>query len=226
MKRVNLFYRFLFIFFIFLNVGYANGVPIKKKSVAVVNSYFIQVDQESDNLISREKIYSRTDAFELRRNLEEQVKNDPSSIVLNFALVKFHSNAPNANGGFTGLALQYAANIFKYNEYLGCLAFEYAFSKAGDNKNAEVWYKNSLRCKLIEGMEWRAIKLNQHPPIGASVIGNFSNGKKLPMYETVWGSYERIVMIPKCGNDCKFTVITNFIEGEKIVEGKLSYHNW
>ena len=225
MKRVHPIYYFVLAFLVVSIHGFSNEIPIKNKLVTTVNSNFIQVDIESDNLISREKIYSRTDAFELRRNLEEQVKNNPTSIVLNFALVKFHANAPSTNGGFTGLALQYAANIFKSDEYLGCLAFEYTYSKAGDKKNAELWYKNSLRCQLNEGMEWRIVKLNQHPPLGASVIGNFSNGKKLPLYETIWSSYERVIMVPKCYNDCKYTVISNFLRGDQLISGELSYLN-
>ncbi len=226
MKRVI----YLFLLVISLNVlsiqVFANPIKPINKVVATVNSNFIQIDIESDNLISKGKIYSRSDALELRRNLEEQLQNNPSSLALSLALVKFHSNASIANGGFKGIALQYAANIFKYDEYLGCLAYEYIYLKFGEIRYAEVWYKNSFRCSLPEGMEWREVKLNQHPALGASIVGNFSNGKQLPLYQNIWSSYVRRIMVPKCYGDCSYKVISNFLDEEIMIEGKLVQQNW
>jgi hypothetical protein len=226
MKRVNYYFLVLISCFILNTTSNAKPYPPINKSFTVVNSNFTQADIESDNLISKGKIYARSDAFELRKNLEDQLQNNPNSIPLSLALVKFHCAASATNGGFMGSALRYATNIFKIDEYMGCLAFEYIYTKYGDIKNAEVWYKNSTRCHLPAGMEWRIVKINLNPPLGASVMGNFSNGKKWPMYQTIWSSYIRRIMVPKCAGECNFTVLSNFLNEEKVVEGKLARQDW
>ncbi len=226
MKRVY-HYFLLIICLVVLNVNtYSKPYPPKNKLYITVNSNFIQADNESDNLISKDKIYSRSDALELRKNLENQLQNNPNSIAISLALVKFHTAASATNGGFMGLALRYATNILRQDDYIGCLAFEYIYTHYGDFKNAEVWYNNSLRCLLPSGMEWRLVKINLDPPLGASVVGNFSNGKKWPMYQTIWSSCIRKIMVPKCVNNCNYNVISNFLNKEKMVEGKLVRQDW
>ena len=226
MKRVNQ-YFLLIIGLLVLNISsYSKPYTPINKPNTVVNSNFIQVDIESDNLILKGKIYARSDAFELRKSLEDQLQNNPNSISLSLALVKFHCAASATNGGFMGSALRYATNIFRVDEYMGCLAFEYIYTKYGDVKNAEVWYKNATRSHLPSGMEWRIVKINLNPPLGASVVGNFSNGKKWPMYQTVWSSYVRRIMVPKCVNDCNYNVISNFLNEEKMIAGKLARQDW
>lgn len=200
-------------------------LPINK-TLTEATSNFVKADIESDNLISKGKIYSRSDAIELRKNFEEQLQNNPNSIAISLALVKFHSNAPAANGGFKGLALLYATNIYKQNAYLGCLAFEYIYAKYGDLKNAEVWYKNSLQQSLPNGMEWRMVRLTKYPPLGASVSGMFSNEKFLPMYQNIRGSFQRKILVPKCYSDCQYRVIANFLSHDIMIDGKLDSQDW
>lgn len=226
MKKIKFYFLLTFVFigtnFKTFSLPYN---PINKLNTTP-NLNFIQADIESDNLISKNKIYNRFDALELRKNLEYQLQNSPNSIAISLALVKFHTAASAANGGFMGLALKYATNIFRQDEYIGCLAFEYIYYKNGDVKNAEIWYKNSLRSTLPTGMEWRLVKTKLNLPLGASVVGNFSNAKKLPMYQTIWSSFERRIMVTKCISDCNYNVIANFLNEEKLVPGKLVQQDW
>lgn len=226
MKNFNHYFLCAIVFFAIHQQIFSKPYPLINKLNTIVNSNFIQADIESDNLISKGKIYNRLDALELRRNLENQLQNNPNSIILSLALVKFHTGASAVNGGFMGLAIRYATNILRQDEYIGCLAFEYIYNKFGDVKNAEVWYKNSIRSRLPSGMEWRLVKINLNPPLGASVMGSFSNGKKWPMYQTIWSSYIRKIMVPKCVNNCNYNVISNFFNEEKMVEGKLVRQDW
>lgn len=226
MKNFHHYFLCAIVFFAIHQQIFSKPYPLINKLNTIVNSNFIQVDIESDNLISKGNIYNRADALELRKNLEDQLQNNPNSIILSLALVKFNTGAAAVNGGFMGLAIRYATNIFRQNEYIGCLAFEYVYHSYGDLLNAEVWYKNSLRSNLVSGMEWREVAINLNPPLGASVVGNFSNGKKWPMYQNTWSTYVRKIMVPKCENNCNYNVITSFFNQEKVVPGKLMIQNW
>lgn len=193
----------------------------------LVNTTYAQVDAEAETLIPANRVYSRYDALQLRGTLEAMHDANPSSMAINLALVKFHANAPNFSGGFKGMALQYAADIYRLNSYVGAIAYEYVYYKNHDFKNAERWYKNSLISRLADGMEWREIKYNGPAPFGVGVTGNFNNNRLYPLYQNIWGSYTRKIMVPKCvGNDCTYTVITNFLRNSKQVKGELVFVNW
>lgn len=193
----------------------------------LVNTTYAQVDAEAEALIPANRVYSRYDALQLRGSLETMHTTNPGSLAINLALVKFHANAPNFSGGFKGMALQYAADIYRLNSYIGAIAYEYIYSKNYDFKNAERWYKNSLISRLADGMEWREVKYNGPAPFGVGVTGNFNNNRLYPMYQNVWGSYTRKIMVPKCvGNDCTYTVVTNFLRKNKQVKGELVFVNW
>jgi hypothetical protein len=187
---------------------------------------FAVVDAETEAYIPANKVYNRYDALALRSSLELQQVANPNSLAINMALVKFHANAPNFSGGFLGEALNYAANIYKMNSYIGCLAYEYIYTKRYDFKTAEKWYKNSLINRLQEGMEWREIRYNNIAPFGVGVTGAFSNGRVHPLYENVWGTYTRKIMVPKCVGDCYFTIIPDFLKGSKQAKGELVFVNW
>ena len=108
-----------------------------------ITTTFAAVDAETEAYIPTNKVYNRYDALALRNSLQQQHLADPYNLAINMALVKFHANAPNFSGGFLGEALNYAANIYKMNSYIGCLAYEYIYTKRYDFITAEKWYKNS-----------------------------------------------------------------------------------
>lgn len=192
----------------------------------LVNASFASVDAETEAYIPSNKVYNRYDALALRDELQKQHLANPTSLAINLALVKFHANAPNFSGGFKGSALQYAANIYRLNSYIGCLAYEYIYTKNYDFKNAERWYKNSLISRLVEGSEWREVKYKEIAPFGVGVVGAFSNGRVQPLYQNIWGSYTRKIMIPKCTGDCYFTIVPDFLKLSKQVKAELVFVNW
>ena len=210
---------------VFTNLSYSQK-SIVNKLITNNNYNFIEIDNASDKLIEKHKIYNRSDAFALRDLLEQQVRENPNSLVLSLALVKFHTNARNANGGFMGVALLYATHIYKLNKYIGCLTFEYIYYKNGDLKNSRTWYNNSLSCLLEPGTEWRIVKEITTPPISTSLYGSTSNYKNLPLYETDWGSHQRRMMVPKCTGDCSYTVVSDYLSPSKIIQSKLAYQNF
>ena len=203
-----------------------DGDPVLPGSLNNDFSTFAAVDASTEVYIPSNKVYNRYDALALRNNLEQLHLNDPNNMAVNMALVKFHANAPNFSGGFKGSALQYAASIYRQNSYVGCLAYEYIYTKNYDFRNAEMWYKNSLISRLQTGMEWREVKYTKVAPFGVGVIGAFSNGRVQPLYQNVWGSYTRKFMVPKCVGDCYFTIVPDFLKDSKQAKGELVFVNW
>lgn len=193
---------------------------------SLIKSTFAAVDAEADALITPNKIYLRSEALELKKNLEASLATNVTNLGVLYALVKFHSNAPAVSGGFKGEALRYAACIYRLNAYIGCLAYEHVYVCSYDLKNAGVWYRNSLACRTEEGTEWIEVKYPNRAPFGAGVMGNFSNNKILPLYENVWGVHRRRMMVPKCTGECLYTVTPDFLIGGKQVKGEPIFVNW
>jgi hypothetical protein len=202
-----------------------DGDPIYGVS-NLVNITYAELDVETENYIPANKMYNRSDALALRDNLQKLYEANPSDLAINFALVKFHANAPNFSGGYKGMALQYAANIYRLNSYVGCLVYEYIYTKNYDLKNAERWYKNSLISRLNTGYEWREVKFVNNAPFGVSVVGPFSNGRLQPLYQNVWGNYTRKIMVPKRDVEFFFTLVPDFLKGSKQQKGELVFTNW
>jgi hypothetical protein len=210
---------------ILLGDGEGIGNPIPGVTNTVFTTFAV-VDAETEAYIPSNKVYNRSDALALRASLEQQHIANQTNLAINLALVKFHANAPNFSGGFKGEALRYAANIYRLNSYIGCLAYEYIYEKSYDFKIAEKWYKNSLICRLQDGMEWIEVQYPNRAPFGVAVTGNFSNGKLQPLYENVWGQHKRRIMVPKCVGDCFYTLIPNYLRDAKQVKGEPVFINW
>lgn len=181
---------------------------------SIVQISFAAVDAQTEALIPGNKIYHRAEALELKKRLEDMYVANPNDLTVNLALVKYHACAPNFAGGFKGVAMQHAATIYRQNAYVGCLAYEYIYSIANDFKHAEEWYKLSLACQLMEGMEWREVTYARPVTFGIGVKGNFSNGKIQPLYQNLYGTFKRKIMMTKCNNnDCSFTLVPGFLRG-------------
>lgn len=210
---------------IFFSSNFEGEIPLLKGHNAVTTT-FADIDAQTEVFIPSNKVYNRYDALVLRNSLQQQQLADPYNLAINMALVKFHANVPNFSGGFLGEALNYASNIYKMNSYIGCLAYEYIYTKRYDFITAEKWYKNSLINRLQEGMEWREVRYSNLAPYGVGVTGAFSNGRVHPMYVDVYGTYSRKIMVPKCVGDCYFTVITDFFRSLKQAKGEIVFVNW
>ncbi len=168
-----------------------------------------EVDAGADFYAPLNHIYSSKEAIALRDHLISQLKTDPQALAVYWALLRYYSNAPDFIGGNTAMALQYAAYIFSINQYLGCLAYEYAYSNRKQPGEAEAWYGKSLNTLLPKDMYWQEIKYNNTAQFGIKVTGNFNNWKLQNMYETAAGNYARKVMVPKCEH-CIYKCVVDF----------------
>lgn len=190
-----------------------NNEPIIPGISGTSTASFATVDAETELLVPANKIYHRSEALELKKNLESQYVQNPNSLSVNYALVKYHACAPNFAGGFKGVALQHAANIYRINPYVGCMAYEYIYTHNNDAEHAKEWYKNSLACKLQDAMEWREVSYGKTVAFGIGVKGNFSNGKVQPLYQNIYGTYKRRIMMAKCAGDCEVTLVPDYMRG-------------
>jgi tetratricopeptide (TPR) repeat protein len=167
------------------------------------------VDAGADFYAPLNHIYSSREAANLRNNLISQLKTNPQAIAIHWALLRYYANAPDFMGGNMATALQYAAYIFSINQYIGCLAYEYAYSKRKQPDKAEDWYEKSLTSILPKDMYWQEIKYTNTAHFSIKVTGNFNNWKPQNMYETLSGNYARKVMVPKCEH-CIYKCIVDY----------------
>ncbi len=170
---------------------------------------FAEVDAAADNYASTKALYNFKESTELIKKLRLQLETNTSSIALNWALMRFYASAPNFVGGNNSLALQYAGYIYSLNEYLGCLAFEYVYSKRKNYEDAEHWYRQSLSVALPKDMYWEEIIYIKTSHLGIKVTGNFNNWKTQNMYSGNGSIFKRKVMVPKC-ETCVYKVIVDY----------------
>jgi len=166
------------------------------------------IDAAVDEIIPLNHVYTQQEAIDLRKNLEQELQNNPTSIIINWALIRYYTCAPNFVGGNRSAAIQHAAYIYSLNKYIGCLGYEYVYSRSNQLVNAENWYKHSLSAPLPKNMLWQDIKYNKTVQSNLKIVGNFNNWKTQYMYENGYGTYNRRVMTPKCEN-CKYKVIVD-----------------
>lgn len=188
--------------------GNANDSHSNYKSATLFTT-FAAVDRAADQYASTKQIYNYQEAIQLRTSLHQQLEANSNNLALNWALMRFYASAPNFVGGSTSTALQFAGYIFSLNQYLGCLAFEYVYTKRKDPDSAEQWYKKSLNVPLARDMYWEEIAYNKTPQTSIKVTGNFNNWKTQNMYATLSGTFKRKVMVPKC-ESCIYKVIVDY----------------
>lgn len=173
-----------------------------------LNTSLQGIDAAVDELIPLNHIYTFNEAIDLRKSLEHDLQNNPNSLVLNWALIRFYSCAPSLVGGSKASAIQHAAYIYTIDSYLGCLAYEYVYTKSNQKESAENWYKQSLISALPKNMLWQDIKYNKTVQRSLKIVGNFNNWKTQLMYENNYGTYSRRVMTPRC-EGCQYKVIVD-----------------
>ena len=166
------------------------------------------IDAAVDELIPLNHIYTFNEAVDLRKSLENDLKNNPNSLVVNWALIRFYSCAPSFVGGCKSSAIQHAAYVYTMDTYLGCIAYEYIYTKSNQKENAENWYKQSLISALPKNMLWQDIKYNKTVQRSLKIVGNFNNWKTQNMYENNYGTYSRRVMTSRC-DGCQYKVIVD-----------------
>jgi len=171
---------------------------------------FAEVDAAADQYASTKKIFNFQEETQLRKILEKELASDSHNIALTWALMRFYASAPNFAGGSTTLAIQYAGYVYSLNQYLGCLAFEYVYTKRKETEHAESWYRQSLAAPLPKDMYWEEIVYDKTPHQIIKVTGNFNNWKTQNMYMGARGTtYSRRIMVPKC-ETCIYKVIVDY----------------
>ena len=168
------------------------------------------IDAAVDELIPLNHVYTFNEAVDLRKSLENDLKSNTNSLVVNWALIRFYASAPSFVGGSKGAAIQHAAYVYAIDKYLGCLAYEYIYTKSNQFESAQNWYKESLISPLPKNMLWQDIKYNKTVQSSLKIVGNFNNWKTQNMYENNYGTYSRRVMTTKC-DGCQYKVIVDNI---------------
>jgi hypothetical protein len=168
-----------------------------------------EVDAAADVYIPTNRIYTYNEAIAIRKSLQSQVEANPTSLSLNWALLRFYTCAPNFVGGNMNQALQFAGYLYNLNSYIGSLAYEYVYSRHKQAEKAETWYKRSTQLPLPKNMVWQDISYNNSVVFGIKVSGNFNNWKQQSMYENSYGVYTRRIMTPKCDN-CQYKLIVDY----------------
>ncbi len=167
------------------------------------------VDAAADKLAPTNKIYTYKEAITLRKELSYELTLNPTSLELNWALMRFYTAAPNFVGGCTAIALQYAGYIFDINQYIGCMAYEYVYTRRKEYDKAELWYTHSTNLSLPKDMVWKEVYYDKTVPKNIKITGNFNNWKYQPMYESESGIYERKIMMRKC-DKCIFKLLIDY----------------
>ena len=173
------------------------------------NATMAQVDAEADLYTPPNKVYTYDEAIKLRKHLDNLVNTNKKSIGLYWAMLRYYSGAADFVGGTSGSAFLYANYIYSLNPYIGCLAYEFAYSKLKDLTKAHEWYDRSLSISLPNSMIWEEIKYNNTVQSSIKVTGNFNNWKLQNMYETKGGTYNRKIMMPKCEN-CEYKILVDY----------------
>lgn len=178
-----------------------------REDVAAVT--FAEVDAAADQYVSAKYLYEFRESKKIINHLYKQLEINKNSIAINWALMRFYAIAPTFSGGSTAMALQFAGYIYSLNEYLGCLAFEYVYTKRKQMDNAEEWYKKSLIIALPKNMYWQEISYSKFPQLSIKITGNFNNWKTQNMYAGSGLIYKRRIMVPKC-ESCVYKVIVDY----------------
>jgi len=183
-----------------------NKKILENKTEASTMVTLAEVDAASDIYIPKNKLYTYKEAIEIRNNLTHLLINNPRSLAINWALMRYYTLAPNFEGGNYGTALEYAGYMFSINSYIGCMAYEYIYTQKKELEAAHDWYTRSLTIAIPETMHWEEIHYNKPTTRTIEVTGNFNNWKLQNMYETGDGEYNRKVLMNKCDN-CIFKLV-------------------
>ncbi len=179
------------------------------KDLVVNPEDFAEVDAWAEQYIPRNTVYTYNEAVKTRAFLEEKVKQEPNSIGLRWALLRFYVSASNFLGGSNVKAMEQARQIYGESNYIGCLAFEYIYARMNKMDKAELWYKKSLYlARLQKEAEWKEYTYKKQVNESVKVSGAFNNWQKSNLYENNDGSYSRKVLVSKHApsNAVKFVV--------------------
>ena len=181
----------------------------RERSEKTTYNNLASIDASADIYAPSKHVYNYKEAVALRKDLFKQIESNPKSLPLYWALMRFYAAAPNFVGGNPIIALQYAGYISSQDEYIGCMAYEYVYTRVKDFASAENWYRKSLMILPPKDMHWEEITYRNSVQFGVKITGNFNNWKMQNMYENNAGIYSRKVLIPKC-ETCIYKLVIDY----------------
>jgi hypothetical protein len=177
----------------------SNNVFANKKHTTF--SDLADVDGASAQYLPRNYVYTMYEAISTRTKLEKLVVANPESLSVRWALTRYYLSASNFIGGCNAKALEQARYMWSIDNYIGCLAYEFVYTRLKNTQLAEAWYKRSIRAaqeRDKEDFEWKEVAYNKSTQGDVKVIGSFNNYTSNQLYENNDATYSRkIATTPK-----------------------------
>ncbi|MFY8003660.1 MAG: hypothetical protein ACOVNR_02410 [Chitinophagaceae bacterium] len=159
---------------------------------------FTNIEILGEKLVPRNKVFTYAEAIKVRLALESYVKQYPEALPVRWAMMRYYLSASNFTGGSNEKALEQARMMYGLSKYIGCLAYEFSFTRMQKFDKAELWYKRSIYLnQTANNIEWKDIAYNKPVLKDARVSGNFNNWIASKMYENYDGNYSRKVLSEK-----------------------------
>ncbi len=176
---------------IFLTI-ITTGVYANNKNTTFTD--LADVDVASAHYLPRNYVYTMYEAISTRTKLEKLVIANPESLSVRWALTRYYLSASNFIGGCSSKALEQARLMWGTDNYIGCLAYEFVYSRLKNTQLAEAWYKRSIRAaqeRDKEDFEWKEVAYNKSTQGDVKVIGSFNNYTPNQLYENNDATYSR-----------------------------------
>ena len=158
----------------------------------VYNSDFADVSAASDVYLPHNYVYTYYEAVSTRKRLEKLLLREPNSLGLRWALMRYYISASNFVGGCDAKAIDQARSIFTKDNYIGCLAYEFVYTRLKKFDKAENWYKRSIIiASQRPDFEWKDVVYNKSAQTDVKVLGTFNNNDPNHLYENIDGTYSR-----------------------------------
>ncbi len=167
----------------------------------VRNNYNVDlalVEAASNEYLRKNYVYTYYEAVSIRKKLEAQLLQNPNSLGIRWALMRYYVSASNFVGGCSAKSVELSRTIYDIDPYLGCLAYEFVYNRLKKFDKAEAWYKRSILIAMKRGdVDLKDINCSRVAQTNVKVTGNFNNWTENSLYENYDGSYSRRVMLQK-----------------------------
>ncbi len=166
------------------------------KSTGVID--LADVELASNKYLPKNYIYTYKEAITTKKKLEDQLSTEPSSLGIRWALMRYYVSASNFVGGSSAKAIEQARHIYEVDDYIGCMAFEFVYTRLHKFDKAEEWYRRSLIItQQRPNVDLMDITYNKTVLLNVKASGSFNSDEPNHLYEGNDGSYSRRVMMAK-----------------------------
>lgn len=164
-----------------------------KKTLAPLD--FADVDVASNLYLRRNYVYTYYEAISTRTRLEKLLISEPKSLGIRWALMRYYISASNFVGGCDAKAIEQARNIYNIDNYIGCLAYEFVYTRLQKLDKAQIWYARSIViAQQRDDFEWRDVNYSKTAQTDVKVYGSFNNNDPNHLYENNDGTYSRRIV--------------------------------